>query len=168
LGVLRSAKIRQAFDNISLKDKRASRFGYSLSAFLLIGFWTVVSGAVPMRGASGFPKSYPQEMSVALGELYQGEGAVFHSPDWGGYLTWTLWPRVKPLFDDRNELNGEEKYKDFLLADRLMGKWEDVFEKYEIKYALLNANSPLAAVLAQEASWQLVKADKVAVLYRKL
>jgi hypothetical protein len=57
---------------------------------------------------------------------------IFHSYDWGGYLTWHGWPDVLNWIDDRNEVQGVEHTKDhFAIRDALPG-WEKRIEMFDL------------------------------------
>jgi hypothetical protein len=76
---------------------------------------------------------------------------VFHDDGVGGYLIYAEWPRRLVYIDDRAELYGDG-FVDFVRARGGHPVWREVFEKFEIRQALLRIEDPLAQIL-KEASW---------------
>ena len=77
---------------------------------------------------------------------YHGE-RVFHSANWGGYLTlhgWNLRPRFKTWIDDRGDVQGSEHtdlYRAMLAA---RPDWEEVMERSGVDLLCIPADSQLA------------------------
>jgi hypothetical protein len=70
---------------------------------------------------------------------------VFHSYDWGGYLTWYGWPRLLNWIDDRNEVQGQAHIEDYFSIVRADPGWQRKLEPISI--LALHTSHPLAQVL---------------------
>src|SRR5262245_33618921 len=53
------------------------------------------------------------ELHADRRERHGRRPVVFHGYDWGGYLTWHGWPEVLNWIDDRNEVQGEKRVKEY-------------------------------------------------------
>jgi hypothetical protein len=92
---------------------------------------------------------------------------VFHTPNWGGAIIWETFPRRVAWIDDRNELNGVEKYKDFLAIERLEPDWKERFDKYGFSRVLTSPSAPLAVHLSSAPEWRQIFRDDRAVVFER-
>jgi hypothetical protein len=91
---------------------------------------------------------------------------IFHSYDWGGYLTWHGWPRVLNWIDDRNEVQGQEHIQDyFTILDAKPG-WEKKLDKVDLICIEPGAN--LTTRLRELPHlWHEHDGDKLAVIFER-
>jgi hypothetical protein len=92
------------------------------------------------------------------------EGNVFNEYNWGGYLMRYL-PAKKLFIDSRNDFYGETLLKDFDEVDELKPGWQQILQKYDVRWTLLSVNHPLSNVLALREDWVLLYRDKVACIH---
>jgi hypothetical protein len=113
----------------------------------------------------------PQKLPVAaVTNLQQGKSTepVFSTDAWGGYLIYRLYPERKVMVDDRHDLYGSGRVREYLTLVQGEPGWEKVLENWPIKTALLPARSTLANLLRElPQEWRLVYEDKVAVVFKK-
>jgi hypothetical protein len=113
----------------------------------------------------------PLRMPVAaVASLQRARSAepVFSSDAWGGYLIYSLYPERKVVLDDRHDLYGSDRIREYLTLAQAEPGWEKVLEKWHIQTALLPARSTLANLLRQlPQDWHAVYEDNVAVVFRK-
>jgi hypothetical protein len=109
-----------------------------------------------------FPREGVNKLEAEIGA---GGKRVFHSPDWGGYLTFRLWPRLQPYIDDRNELNGKALYQEFFAVADLRDGWEEVLEHRKFGYVFIEPDSALALVLRHHPKWRLLREDGESILF---
>jgi hypothetical protein len=96
-----------------------------------------------------------------------GGGVTFHSPDWGGYLTWHGWPGFHTWIDDRLEPQGVKHFTEYFdLRDGKQG-WRDTLRAKNITLVCLTPDDALIGHLAHEPDWEKVYGDKHAIVYRK-
>jgi hypothetical protein len=107
---------------------------------------------------------------AAVGSLQRGPSAepVFSSDAWGGYLIYRLYPERKVVLDDRHDLYGSGRIREYLILAQAEPGWEKVLEEWQIQTALLPARSTLANLLRElPQDWHPVYEDKVAVVFEK-
>jgi len=164
----RMPAMASAIARIDSTQIRVTRALYSSIIWCLILGYTAWFGFIPFqdRSYSDIDVHFPRLAVDALEPSAQG-ARIFHTPDWGGYLTWRFWPLTRPFIDDRNQLNTTERYQEFLQADGLKEGWADVLERYQFEWSLLRPESPLASMLETKDDWTLFYEDKTAKLFRK-
>jgi hypothetical protein len=95
-----------------------------------------------------------------------GAGPVFSTDTWGGYLIYRLYPKRKVVMDDRHDLYGSSRVRQYLILMQGENGWRDVLKDWDIQTALLPADSTAANLLRELPSeWKEVYADKVAVVF---
>ena len=94
----------------------------------------------------GFSSIIDQQALALLEE--KKSGRIFHSPDLGGFLIWSLWPEKNASIDDRNILNGEEAYKKFFQINNLGRGWREALIKEGYSYLIISPTSALAIALS--------------------
>lgn len=160
--------IAQALNRISAKDQKASTGQYTVIFWGLIALATVFKGEIPFReGQNLGPKSqYPQQAVQEL-RLSGINGRIFHTPDWGGYLTWELWPQWQGFVDDRNELNGKEVYEQYFTV--MIGKrgWQEILRQYDFYWLFAPPHVPVSRLLIRDPAWEIFFQDKEVILFRR-
>jgi hypothetical protein len=138
--------------------------------FVVISTFTLIQGHIPFRNQefSNIDQFYPADAVTHI-QMKKIEGTIFATPDWGGYLAWRFYPESRVFIDDRNQLNGVERYQDYFLAIKAQNDsdWRRVFEKYQIEVALLSPKTQLVKKLEKDKNWKLDFSDKDYLVYRK-
>ena len=106
--------------------------------------------AVVLGSARAESTADPERFPIAaVGSM--GPGPLFHGDAVGGYLIYAAWPDRPVYIDDRAELYGAERFREFVDARDGLPVWRDVFARYDISQALLPADETgLQQVLAAE------------------
>lgn len=165
--------LRTAILSLSAKEQRSSSFLYTGIAALVLMLMCSLGFSPAGRlspQAIGIDAIQPAAASRALGrelDQFTGSPRVFHSPDWGGYLTFSHWPALKTFIDDRNLLNGKDYYEAFFIISQARPGWEERLAKGRFQYALLRPDMPLNTVLAQSQDWETIHQDDSAVLLKR-
>lgn len=94
------------------------------------------------------------------------EPRVFHSYDWGGYLTWHGWPMVHNWIDDRNEVQGKEKIEVYFQILRAEPGWEKRLT--DIDLICVESGAALTRQLASSKHWRERYRDEQAVIYERI
>ena len=90
-------------------------------------------------------------------------GRVLNSTQFGGYLALS---GLHPFIDGRAELFGDAFIDDYLAMSRADGRsLRDGVERYGFDWAILAIDDPLTARFDEQAEWQRVYADRVAVVF---
>ena len=109
-----------------------------------------------------------KEKPVAAAEFLKKEfleGNMFNSYAFGGYMIYAAYPQYKVFIHGKIDWHGEEKLKEYLRVQYLESGWEDLLDKYNIKWIIFNTDSLLSRVLKEKNEWQLIYTDKVANIF---
>jgi hypothetical protein len=112
-----------------------------------------------------------KHVPVAAAEFLAQEGSrepIFAPDWWGGFLIYRLYPERQVVIDDRHDLYGEARFRDYLILTQGEPGWRNVLEQWHIRTALLPAGDTLASLLRElPDQWRPVYEDKVAVVFEK-
>ncbi len=118
----------------------------------------------------------PQKMPVAAVTFLQKEiqgkqpstEPVFSTDAWGGYLIYRMYPERKVIVDDRHDLYGSGRIRQYMILTQAEPGWQSVLEQWQIRTALLPIGSTLANLLRElPHDWQVAYEDKVAVVFER-
>ena len=118
----------------------------------------------------------PRKMPVAAVNFLQKEfqrkqsvtEPVFSTDAWGGYLIYRMYPERKVVVDDRHDLYGSGRIRQYLILTHAEPGWQSVLEEWQIRTALLPIDSTLANLLRElPRDWRVVYKDKVAVVFER-
>lgn len=134
--------------------------------------------AVSMSSAKGdsWPNDFPKvKFPVALLNQYSEKIApvtgrmprIFTSDEWGDYLTYRFYPRIRIFVDGRSDLFGSELGKEYVQVARGGHEWEQLLDRYGIEMAIVPVEWPLAELLKRNGSWRLVKDDGLSILFER-
>jgi len=137
-----------------LRQRAALLVAAGIAVVLLSGAKYV--GLVPSFGER--PSRPLPEAEVRFLAGIPGNG--FNAYRFGGFLMWRLYPREVVMMDGRNDLYGAFRTDvyDAILETRpgWESKWEDLVERYRLRWALVDASDPLAAELSKRRHWRRV------------
>ncbi len=117
-----------------------------------------------------------QKMPVAAVNFLQKENVyeppvtepVFSTDAWGGCLIYVMYPDRKVVIDDRHDLYGSGRIRQYLILTHAEPGWQSVLEQWQIRTALLPADSTLANLLRERLQdWRVAYEDKVAVVFER-
>lgn len=115
------------------------------------------------------PERMPTKALAYLLETSAGE-RVFHSPNWGGFLTWHGWdlqPRFQTWIDDRLEVHGREHLADYYSIVNAEVDWQEKLQKYGITVLCLPADSRLVGHARLTPNWAEDYSDTYVVIFRR-
>jgi hypothetical protein len=165
----RASAVLAALARIDIKERRATSLECS-SVLAVVFILLTFSGKIQLTSADGLEELYPSRALVEFREQTRFESnnvRVFHTPDWGGYLIWHLWPKYRLFIDDRNYLNGEQKYRDYFTLSKAEDGWRALVDKYSFNWMILQPDLALTETLKSDDQWQNVYADEKALLFRR-
>ena len=113
---------------------------------ILLGAVLVIPLIVPLSGG------LDRELFAVEAIAHLAPGKAFHDDAVGGYLIYAEWPDRMVYIDDRAELYGDV-FVDFVRSRAGQAEWNEVFDRYQIRQALLKIEDPLAQILAVQG-WQ--------------
>lgn len=86
---------------------------------------------------------YLNELAESWPLVKEGETrrlVILNPPDWGGFITLNGSSVVKPLFDDRNTLLGEERYLDYFRAARSCGSLMELAQRLGADFLMMKSS----------------------------
>ena len=134
--------------------------------------------SMSMSAAKGdtWPDEFPKvKFPVALVTQYSAKIApvsgpmprIFTSDEWGDYLTYRFYPRIRIFVDGRSDLLGPALGKEYVQMARGGHEWEQLLNRYGIEMAIVPVEWPLAELLKRNAGWRLVKDDGLSILFER-
>jgi hypothetical protein len=93
---------------------------------------------------------------------------LYASWQWGGYLTYRLWPSVRVFDDGRTDFYGPRFVEEGLRVWEARPDWAEILAKYQVNAALVPVDSALATVLHERTDWKLVYSDRIAMMFVKI
>jgi len=79
-----------------------------------------------------------------------------------------MYPERKVVVDDRHDLYGSDRIRQYMILTQVEPGWQQVLEENQIRTALLPADSTLANMLRElPHDWRLAYEDKVAVVFER-
>ena len=130
----------------------------SLSAF-------VVTNNVMQRFYQFNPPMFPVQ-AVEWLERNPQQGKMFNELNWGGYLALHLWPEQLTFVDSMADTSGEVTMQ-YETVISLADGWQDIFEQYDIEWAVIESKSPLAQALENEYHWHILYEDDMSIILHK-
>jgi hypothetical protein len=134
-----------------------------LAVMLLASFVKIL---IPLDGEfiqEAISETAPTEAVDTIRDL-ELSGNLFNSYNWGGYLTWALYPQMLNFVDGRTDLFNDNILGDYISAWRADPGWEDIMNEWKIDYVLIETGSPLAKVLILSGWDEIYKDEKAIVL----
>jgi hypothetical protein len=118
------------------------------------------------------PEKVPVAAVTFLRQEFQGKQTnaepVFSTDAWGGYLIYRMYPERKVVVDDRHDLYGSGRIRQYLILTQAEPGWQNMLNEWQIRTALLPADSTLANLLRElPQDWHITYEDKVAVVFEK-
>ncbi len=137
-------------------------------AMVVFTCWIAAHGgnlwAKPLMDAHFDAKRFP----VAAVEYLTKEdvqGPLVAPDDWGGYLIYQLYPRVRMVIDDRHDFFGEEFLRSYLKMVHVEPGWESFLQQSRAHCAVVPKDSALANILEETAGWKAIYGDEVATIF---
>jgi hypothetical protein len=132
------------------------------------------SKLVEGRVARLLPEIIPTTALDRLLEISANDpgAVVFHSYNWGGYLTWHGWRADGGGFhnwiDDRNEVQGRQHVEDYFAILQVQPGWREKLDRDGVDIVCIEPDVPLADRLAEDGSWsEVYRDDRAVILLRK-
>jgi hypothetical protein len=163
-------RLKQAEQGGSLFAIRSGPAPWLGTAAIAIGL-LCGSRLVEGRVARLLPEIVPTTALDRLLELHaERPGAsVFHSYNWGGYLTWHGWRAdgsgFRNWIDDRNEVQGRPHVEDYFSILQAEPGWCDKLDRADVGYVCIEPDAALAFRLAESPGWRELYRDDYAVIF---
>ena len=92
---------------------------------------------------------------------------LFSSDQWGDYLIYRLFPKMKVFVDDRSDFYGSQFSDSWVRVIKGGFDWQRMLSEYGVDSVLLKTEDPLASVIKQSSAWKTVFDDGVAIIFRR-
>jgi hypothetical protein len=113
-----------------------------------------------------FSPSFFPVQAVEWLNSHPQEGEMFNPFDWGGYISFMMWPEERVYIDSQGDIYGEAFLREYEQVITLKTGWQDILNKYKVDWAIIPGSWPLARALEQEG-WQVQYFDKTTVILRR-
>jgi len=111
---------------------------------------------------------FPQD-TVEFIEMNHLQCRILNEDAMGGYLIWTLYPKLKVFIDQRADTLYDEKiYKDHSAIRWGEKPWEEIFSKYEFDTVLWLRDHEMYEKLSRDPGWKVLYSSAFYTLFVKL
>jgi len=97
---------------------------------------------------------------------YCTSSRVFAHDQWGGYLIYRLYPRIRVYVDGRSDFYGPKFGEDWLRIANNRYDWQQQLDKYGVDTLLLPTDSALASTLKETRRWHVVYDDGASLIFQ--
>jgi hypothetical protein len=91
-------------------------------------------------------------------------GHLFNDFTWGGYLILAGGSDQLVFIDSMSDHSGVLT-RDYAQATASGGNWQEIFDRYQVRWAILPVEAGLSKSLQQTSSWSVIYSDDTAVIY---
>ena len=109
------------------------------------------------------PRFFPVE-AVSWLETHPPAGHMFNEFDWGGYLLLKLWPAQQIFMDGHTHIYGEALTREYEKVMRLDSGWQEILEKYNVRWVIVRRNAPLIKALCTSNDWKIAYQDQTTMI----
>ena len=134
----------------------------------------IVVGLVLFRGQhrerlrAEFPGlRFPVAACKASEDQFPGR-RIFTSDQWGDYLIYRYYPRLKVFIDGRSDFYGPELGREYLQVMNSHHEWAQIFDRHGFDLALLPTTWPLATTIKTHPNWKVTYDDGRALLVERV
>jgi hypothetical protein len=162
-----TSRLAQTEKNITLIN--ASSNGSIWMLLLLLAVFLVfrAGGALdPGHRGNVFDARFFPVQAVDWLHEHPQNGPMFNEFDWGGYLLLKLSARQQIFMDGHTHIYGEALTREYETVTFLGNGWQEIMSRYQIKWAIVRAESPIAQALKEEG-WMTVYDDDTSTILRK-
>ena len=145
-------------------EDRAKGIFWPTFTFISLSIFVITNGTM-QKFLQFTPPMFPVQ-AVEWLEKNPQQGKMFNDLNWGGYLALHLWPGQLTFIDSMADVTGEVTMQ-YETVITLANGWQDIFEQYDIEWAIIERNSILARELESNYHWNVVYEDGNSVILQK-
>jgi hypothetical protein len=135
------------------------------SVWPVIGVAVLLFGNVPVRWPADFPADrFPTAMATRHAEKIQS-GRVITTDQWGDYLIYRFYPRMRVYIDGRSDFYGPKLGKEYVRLSYGQYNWRATVQQHGFDVALIPVEWSLGSLLKVDPSWRLLEDDGKALLF---
>lgn len=162
---LAAARFQAISAEFSTLDRSWRLHFASVAVFVTVGLVHFLPAPPAKFIARYDPRRYPEKALEAVGDPAQA-GRIFTHDEWGDYLIYKLYPRLKVFVDGRSDMYGEAFNRQFLNVMSAKPGWRETLAAHCVDTVLLPVDSPLTAVLKESTVWRVAYDDGMAIVFR--
>ena len=141
--------------------EKQQKFLLLKSIFVTILGFIIYYNNFPTKPGSG---GSPPLDGLSFIKKLASNNIVLSHPDFGGSITYYLWPSSAAVIDDRNTMLGEEFYKHFFKAMKCDGNWQEYAKEKSADIILWPASKEFTKCLREKLP--VLYEDKHSVVFR--
>ncbi len=123
---------------------------------------------MPVAAVNFLQKEFQDSQDSKNKDKQPSAEPVFSTDAWGGYLIYKMYPERKVVVDDRHDLYGSGRIRQYLILTQVEPGWQSVLQEWQIRTALLPSDSTLANLLRElPRDWRVAYEDRVAVVFER-
>lgn len=161
--LINSPLIKKIEENTHLIEKPLRGITYPIIIFIAA---CIILNTTAIGSIERFSPTYFPIQAVEWLKSNPQRGNMFNPFDWGGYISFTLWPEYKVFIDSQGDIYGEAFIREYEQVSEVRDNWNAVLEKYNVSWALIEADSPLATELLAKG-WIVQYQDETAIILKK-
>lgn len=120
----------------------------------------------PAKKGNNFDPSFFPVRAVEWLNSHPQDGHMFNEFDWGGYLLLKQQLQQPIFMDGHTHIYGEALTREYETIVAQREGWQDLFEKYDIQWAIVRASSPVSKSL-EEMNWAILYQDNTAIILHR-
>lgn len=153
-------------ERITVTEK-SIRGGFVAALSIVLSLYLLVTGVrLDFQGrGNAFSEDIFPVQAVDWIEDTQLEGYGFNYFPWGGYLLYRLWPDYLVFIDGQTDFYGEELTREYEQVITLQPGWQEIINKFNIRWVIMPVNSPLAGYLSESGDWTTIYQDRTAKIF---
>lgn len=155
-------RLEKKSNDFSAIDERARCCLWAVVAVLV-----VISAALLGKISFRFDETKKPVAAVEFLKTVGLQGNMYNHDEFGDYLIYAAYPEYRVFFDGRSDMYGSERVREYLKVAGFKAGWDNVIEKYEIRWVFFPSDSTLSNALKQREDWKLVYTDNVADIFLK-
>lgn len=153
--------------NISTINSSSNGIIWIFAVLLVVTLLSRSGKAIdPGNGGNVFDERFFPIQAVTWLNSDPQHGHMLNEFDWGGYLLLNLSPRQQIFMDGHTHIYGEALTREYETVFTLSDGWLKILDKYQIEWAIVRANSPIAHEL-ENNGWKIIYKDNTTIVLRK-
>jgi hypothetical protein len=156
------SSLKKRAGRIANIDSTANGYGVPVAGVLMVLFF-VAAGGIEFR----FDGKIKPLAAVEFLKKERIDGHMYNNDEFGDYLIYATYPRYKVFFDGRSDMYGTGRLKEYQNLTVFGPGWEELVEKYDIRWFFIGSDSVLTRYLLERPEWKLIYSDNVANIHVK-
>ena len=132
--------------------------------YLAILFFVLWAPSGSLAGKLLSPRFAPERFPVEAADFIERsnlQGRMFAYDQFGGYLIYRLYPRIRVFVDGRSDFYRQGNVlADTDIISQAGPQWPEKLDQYEIQWMLLKRDEPLARIARLSGYWNVIYEDK--------